>query len=762
MSSPPESSAAARLAVLDDPLFRQVKDVYSFFKRPIGTKGKNITPEELAAYNEAYGAILRAERGPMLVGQVWDEMSRPQHELFLELLLKQYCDSRADPEDKSLPVPASALDPFKHLDTLLDLIVTLYSAPIDGREGVAFKELLGDVHAARRHLARATSTTPQFAGRAQGVLDAAKARLDERLKRANDARVVRLQQVKAAFSLLHDSASLVTGSADNAHQAAVEVYFSRLDPGQQAAVVARVRDFVFAACEERAVRGEALDPNAHLADIFEALHARDLGHALCAARLSSMLYFYTFEKKNVSDYIIEHVQGVLNQFCSAFWTHRFPQLALSRQLRPVAMTRSLLKHIRTLPDDEVRILTLTHLDTSPTAMSSPPASPPASSAAAPVVEPDDPLFRQVKDMYSFFKDTAGTARRDKTAQDSCTPEEFARRVAGHALNMAALRAPPLVAQEWSNMSRAQHEHMLELLLEYYCGSRADLDRSPPPISFKEARDRNIFQRLDKLLRLLVSLYDAPIAVREFMAFQELRDQVREARSVLSKAKKGHSELEGHAQDVVEDAEARLAERLSEVNAERVEHVQQVKAMFSLLYVSAALVTGMANADQHAAVEVYFSRLSPVQQADAVALVRDFLFAACEERAVRGEALDPDAHLVEILHALHAYDLGHALCTASLKSIVRWVQSRSAPPDFVEPFQDVVDQFCGDVWAHRFPRLAPSQQLYAVNMVRALLGRIHTLKPRQVINELAVILPMHSSDRASWKHAHEHLDSPSVS
>lgn len=115
MSSLPESSAAAYLAVLNDPLFRQIKDVYSFFKQPTGTKGKNITPEELAAYNEAYAAILRAERGPALVAQVWDDLSQPQRELLLELLLKQYCDSRADPEDKTLPVRLSLLALFHPL-----------------------------------------------------------------------------------------------------------------------------------------------------------------------------------------------------------------------------------------------------------------------------------------------------------------------------------------------------------------------------------------------------------------------------------------------------------------------------------------------------------------------------------------------------------------------------------------------------------------------------------------------------------------------
>lgn len=163
-----------------------------------------------------------------------------------------------------MQVLARELDPFRHLDTLLNLLVMLYSAPIDGREHLAFQHLRLDVNAARRHSARAKSTTPQVAERAQGTLDAAEARLEERLSHANAARVVRLQQVKATFSLLHDSAALVPGFDDVAQHAAVEVYFSRLSPAQQHAAVARIRDFLFAACEERAVRGEALDPDEHV------------------------------------------------------------------------------------------------------------------------------------------------------------------------------------------------------------------------------------------------------------------------------------------------------------------------------------------------------------------------------------------------------------------------------------------------------------------------------------------------------------------
>ena len=160
-----------------------------------------------------------------------------------------------------LQIPAALLDPAKRLNKLLSLLVTLYNAPINEREHVPFERQRHEVGEARRQVARATSTTPHRLEHAQRTYAAAEAAFAARLSTANDARVVRLQQVKAAFSLLHDSAALVPGFDDEAHGVALEVYVSRLDPGQQHAAVARVRDFVFAACEERAVRGEALDPN---------------------------------------------------------------------------------------------------------------------------------------------------------------------------------------------------------------------------------------------------------------------------------------------------------------------------------------------------------------------------------------------------------------------------------------------------------------------------------------------------------------------
>ena len=147
---------------------------------------------------------------------------------------------------------------------LLSLLTTLYNSPIDEREFEAFEDMRHVIGEARRQVTKARSTNPLRVPFAQHAFDAAEERLDDRLETANAAREVRLQQVKAAMSLLHDKAALLPDWSNVAHHAAVEVYFSHLDYKQQAAVVAQVREFVFAACEERAVRGEALDPDEHV------------------------------------------------------------------------------------------------------------------------------------------------------------------------------------------------------------------------------------------------------------------------------------------------------------------------------------------------------------------------------------------------------------------------------------------------------------------------------------------------------------------
>ncbi|GAA5907672.1 hypothetical protein JCM8208_005486 [Rhodotorula glutinis] len=371
------------------------------------------------------------------------------------------------------------------------------------------------------------------------------------------------------------------------------------------------------------------------------------------------------------------------------------------------------------------------------------SSPPASSAAASAADPEISLFCQVQDIYSFFKDSVGTTKPQKG-----TSEDVARYNAVAALNSAAERGSAGCAHSWLDMSHAQHELLVDLLLKYYCISRANPEQNAPPFS---AHNLDAHKRLDELLRLLVPLYNAPIVGREFWAFEQARGDIAQARRLVTRATNDENRSLPYARRVLRDAEARLEERRSRANAERVEHLQQVKAAFSLLYDNAALVPGFADAAQQSAIEVYMSRLDPSRQDAVVTRVRDFIFAACEERAVEGEALDPDEQLVDLLGALHARDLGHALCAARLNSVVYFFESHGAPSAVVEHFQGVVDQFCGDVWSRRFPQLALSQQLYAVGMVRALLGRIQGLTARQVADELAVILPMNASNPTSWKH-----------
>ncbi|GAA5907802.1 hypothetical protein JCM8208_001950, partial [Rhodotorula glutinis] len=106
MSSSPAASAADLAPEFDDPLFRQVRAVYSFFKDPVGaTLVRNgCTPEEHARHKAASSLNKRAERAPNHVAADWDGMSQAQRELYVEVLLELYCYSRANPEDKALPI----------------------------------------------------------------------------------------------------------------------------------------------------------------------------------------------------------------------------------------------------------------------------------------------------------------------------------------------------------------------------------------------------------------------------------------------------------------------------------------------------------------------------------------------------------------------------------------------------------------------------------------------------------------------------------
>ena len=56
---------------------------------------------------------------------------------------------------------------------------------------------------------------------------------------------------------------------------------------------------------------------------------------------------------NASAVIVEHVQGVVDEFSSEVWTRRFRQLAFSQQLYAVGMVRALLKRIQTLEARQV-------------------------------------------------------------------------------------------------------------------------------------------------------------------------------------------------------------------------------------------------------------------------------------------------------------------------------------------------------------------------------------------------------------------------
>mgnify|MGYP007026586057 CR=1 FL=1 len=104
------------------------------------------------------------------------------------------------------------------------------------------------------------------------------------------------------------------------------------------------------------------------------------------------------------------------------------------------------------------------------------SSPPASSAAAPAAVSDSTLFCQVQDIYSFFKDPVGTSRRNASS-----PEDLARFNAASALNYAAERGSAACADAWLDLSHAQHELLVDLLLKYYCTLRANPEENAPPV-----------------------------------------------------------------------------------------------------------------------------------------------------------------------------------------------------------------------------------------------------------------------------------------
>ncbi|GAA5836296.1 hypothetical protein JCM9279_000347 [Rhodotorula babjevae] len=383
-------------------------------------------------------------------------------------------------------------------------------------------------------------------------------------------------------------------------------------------------------------------------------------------------------------------------------------------------------------------------------------------APARAAEPTDGVFLQLKTLYSFFKDPYGTLNRKSLA-----PEAIERWKAARALNIAIERSPNAFRLFWGELSHDQRERALELLLKYYCESRAgpnfdrrlvSVDRLRREIGYRRgpkgrrpltSLELDPFRRLDTLLGLAMTMYGTPIVDREYYAFNRERDELVQARKKGINARPGGAAA---AQALVEDLLARHDERLRTANAARVDRLEPIKAARALLHEPAALVAGPHSTAQYPAVEVYLSRLDHEQQASAVDRMREFLFAACEDRALRGEALEPQEQLDDIFAALHARDLGHKICAAHLTMVVRFYKQRNEPEAVVEHFQDLLDEFGGEEWTSRFPRLALTQQWYAAATVGYLVRCIHTLRIGQVVAQLATIFPLDSPGSASWAHS----------
>ncbi|GAA5945270.1 hypothetical protein JCM3775_007416 [Rhodotorula graminis] len=366
-------------------------------------------------------------------------------------------------------------------------------------------------------------------------------------------------------------------------------------------------------------------------------------------------------------------------------------------------------------------------------------------SSQPEPEPSDELFRQLKELYSFFK-----VPSDKRSRDQCTPDEYERKKAAHTQNTAIARAPASFARCCGILSPEKRQRALELLLGHYCDTRAAAQRN-----FKSLTSLKIdpVRRFNTLLHHLVVLYDAPIDEREFEAFRDLRHKLGPERRVLYDLRAHPRDLSASfdaAEAVINRLIAEGQERVEQANAARVRHLVPVKAAWALLHEPASLVFGPASVAQ-AAIEVYMSRLGPGQQAAAVARLRDLLFEACEDRALHGEALDAADQLDEVLGTLRAGDIGHAICVACLTWLLRFYESRDASEAVVE-LKGVLDRFCGAEWTLEFPKLALTQQWYAAATVKALLRHVHERTDRQILAQVARIFPLDSPGTDSWAHA----------
>jgi len=102
MSSVSEADAdgpAKAAAEPTDKVFLQLKTLYGFFKDPYGTLHRRTIPDEALGRFKAARALNTAiERSPNSFKLFWDELSHDQRERALEVLLKYYCEARADPD----------------------------------------------------------------------------------------------------------------------------------------------------------------------------------------------------------------------------------------------------------------------------------------------------------------------------------------------------------------------------------------------------------------------------------------------------------------------------------------------------------------------------------------------------------------------------------------------------------------------------------------------------------------------------------------
>ncbi|GAA5945289.1 hypothetical protein JCM3775_007423 [Rhodotorula graminis] len=395
MNTSPESQRAASDAVSVAALLDQVCTIYRAFKVPqVEAERQSADAVVHKRFCDAASLNMGITNAQKKFEHNWSKFSPDQRLLALDLLLEYYCRSRKGDniKDEILwsnvsvaigfgprinPIRArrdadniplflaaeSAKRRLASIETFIDLLDILYSTPLDDREFSAFAQSRKAISVANRYLASARKLEDRHGGReavkiAQRGLEDHIGQLAARLRRSDAVRQVHLERFEAAERLLHERA---TGQAtgDNPHRAALVTGFERLGSAGQSAAVQCAREFVYAACVERAEHGRALDPLPFVGKLFNALGSSKLGSAwrcgLVSHDLDMIVNFYVAHYAPTS--IVDGLADILADKKAAWATNLFPHLPVATQEQAVRHCGQLRldahaqwEHQSTLPD----------------------------------------------------------------------------------------------------------------------------------------------------------------------------------------------------------------------------------------------------------------------------------------------------------------------------------------------------------------------------------------------------------------------------